>query len=107
VVTFEHNPTVPGRLQARQVPLQAALQQTPSTQKPLPQEAPAVHICPFARPVHWWVPVSQPLPFAQSVSVAHIAKQAVLVALQMKVPQEDVTPTVHEPPPHIAAVVWE
>jgi len=106
-LTGEHIPTVPGRLQARQVPLQAALQQTPSTHKPLPHEAAAEQRCPFAHPVHWWVPVSQPLPFAQSASVVHIAKHAVLVALQVNVPQGDVTPPVHEPPPHMAAVVWE
>jgi hypothetical protein len=108
-VTFEHIPTVPGRLQARQVPLQAALQQTPSTQKPLPQEPVEFgQGCPLTHPVHWPVLVLQPKPFAHWASVAHIVKQAVLVALQVKVPHEAVTPPAHRPAPlQVAAVIWE
>src|SRR5205807_348850 len=45
--TSEQAPSDPVTLQLRQVPLQALSQQTPSTQKPLPQSVSSVQTAPF------------------------------------------------------------
>ena len=102
-VTFVH---MPEGLQARQLPLHAALQQTPSTQKPLPQEPPAAgQACPLIQPVHWPVVTLQPRPFAHWASVVH-TKQA--VPAQVLAPHEVVMPAAQTPAPlQVAAVVWE
>jgi hypothetical protein len=105
-VTGEHVPTVLVRLQAWQAPVQAVLQQTPSTQvRVLPQAPPvAGQACPATHPVQAWVEVLQPRPLAQSVSTVHIVRQA--VPLQVNVPQGLVVPAAQTPAPlHVPAVV--
>jgi hypothetical protein len=46
-LTGEHVPGVAVRLQATQAPAQASLQQTPSTQLPLPHSSTAAHVMPL------------------------------------------------------------
>jgi hypothetical protein len=50
-------PTLPVRLHASHAPLQAVLQQTPSTQLPLPHWLAAVHVPPLSSfSTHWPLP---------------------------------------------------
>jgi hypothetical protein len=51
-VTAEQVPSLPATLQARQVPVQAELQQNPSAQNPLAQVALPAQACPASSPVH-------------------------------------------------------
>jgi hypothetical protein len=71
-----HCPTVPTAAQVWQVPPQALLQQTPSTQKPLPQSPAATHAVPF---VSWGThtPAEQKLPVVQSLFDPHDVAQDV------------------------------
>lgn len=77
VVTDVQVPVEPDRLQAWQAPVQALLQQTPSTQfaAVLTQSDEVLHMAPMACFVpHTCVTVLQGVPVAQSLSVSHVVR---------------------------------
>ena len=55
--TGVHVPALPATLHAMQVPLQPALQQTPSTQKPEAHWADSTQVWPLARSARHWPPL--------------------------------------------------
>ena len=87
---------------ATQVPVQAVLQQTPPTQKPLEhwRSSPPVHAWPFAcAATHWPDALQYWLALSQSVSAAQLVLHAVALA-QMKPPaQAAVLPPLQVPLP--------
>jgi hypothetical protein len=81
----EQVPTLPTAVHVWQVPVQAVLQQTPSTQLPLVQSAFAAQAVPFAS----WAtqtPAEQKYPATQSVLAVHEVTQA--ETPHMKAPHE-------------------
>ena len=84
---------------------QATLQQKPSTQFPPLHCAPIVQAWPTGVSVQLPAVVSHAFPFAQSLSVAHAVRQAVFVALHLKVPHDEVVPATQVAALHIPAVV--
>src|SRR5262245_31756604 len=93
--TGRQAPAPPGTLHAVQVPQLADEQQTPSTQLPLWQSAPAVQICP--RRFSPQEPLLQTWPAAQSASPEQAARQE--VPLQLYGRQDCVAAGWHAPLP--------
>jgi hypothetical protein len=77
---LEQVPSKPVTLQALHVPMQAVLQQTPSTQLPLEHCAAAAHVAPLAS-VETHEPPEQKKPERQSLLPAHVVLQ--LITSQM------------------------
>ncbi len=73
--TLPQTPTLPWRLQARHVPVQASSQQTPSLQKPLSQSLGAAHVAP--KPFVPQVPLTHVLGALHSVLPTQESKHAV------------------------------
>jgi hypothetical protein len=90
-VTKPQVPTAPSRVQEEQEPSQAELQQTPSTQKPVPHSAAVVQAAPgVSGGVQ--IPERQTNPEEQSLDVRHIAGQLVLVPSQWSGAQASLAP---------------
>jgi hypothetical protein len=98
-----HVPTEPTSPQVWQVPPQALLQQTPSTQKPLAQSPAVLHATPFCscgthRPAAQWLPAVQSLFEPQLVAHAAVA--------HMNAPQELVPGVWQTPRPLQVLAGW-
>jgi hypothetical protein len=65
-----HVPALSATSQASHSPVQALLQQTPSTQNPLAQAAFEPHACPSAC-VPWQWPIAQKASGAHSLAIVH------------------------------------
>jgi hypothetical protein len=74
--TGEQVPRLPGLSHASHWPVQAALQHTPSTQKPVAHSAEVVHICPGGMRATQR-PSRQKNPLTQSASLRHVVKHSV------------------------------
>jgi hypothetical protein len=75
--TVEQVPPVPDSAHDMQLPRQAVWQQTPCSQKPLPQSAAAPHALPSGRLPQ--LPLVQTLPVVQSLEPVHEARHPPVV----------------------------
>ena len=100
--TLVQVPCMPGIAQDLQMPVQALLQQTPSTQLPLEQSAPLPHLPPFSRLPQ--EPALQTVPPAHWVSLPQVPRQLLplqpLKGAQLRVPDAGQVPLLH-----LAAIV--